>query len=85
MLSRDEACMSCNKRLHESLFDATFRLPDGTERLCFKILASLCVECSQLQVDPGLIEINGATGGRCVFAIQSDSILVGRAKKSGSP
>ncbi len=74
-----EDCPGCDRRLVESRFDATFRMPDATERLCFGIPASLCAECHQLYLDPELIELLDIPEGRCVFAIESDAFLQQRA------
>jgi hypothetical protein len=68
-------CPECLRSLVNSRFDATFRLPDHTERLCFGIPAGLCRECHQLYMDPDLIELLDLDAGRCVFAIESDSVL----------
>ncbi len=72
-------CPRCSQRLVESRFDATFRMPDRTERLCFSVPAALCAECHQLYLDPELIAGLDVADGRCVFAIESDSVLLGRA------
>jgi hypothetical protein len=40
-----------------SRFDATFRLSDGDERLCFGLPAGLCEDCQQLYIDPDLIDM----------------------------
>ncbi len=74
-----EHCPGCTKRLVESRFDATFRLPDRTERLCFGVAAALCTDCQQLYIDPELIVQLDVRDGRCVFAIESDSVLQERA------
>lgn len=70
-----ERCPQCGRRLINSRFDTTFRLPDRTERLCFGIPAGLCEDCHQLYIDPGLIELLDLGAGRCVFAIESDLVL----------
>jgi hypothetical protein len=54
-------------------------MPDGTELLCFTVPGSLCSTCSQLLVDPDLIEAMDLGDGRCIFAIESDTTLVQRA------
>ena len=54
--SRDR-CPACGHRLITTRFDTTFRLPDRSERLCFGIPGGLCEDCSQLYIDPDLIEL----------------------------
>lgn len=78
-----EHCPSCDQRLVESRFDATFRMPDRSERLCFGVPAALCADCHQLYLDPELIELLNVPGGRCIFAIESDVVFQQRAA-SGS-
>ena len=56
--------------LFSSRFDATFRLPEGDERLFFGLPASLCEICQQLYLDPDLIELLEVPEGRCTFAIE---------------
>jgi hypothetical protein len=75
MTAEQERCPGCGRWLVSTRFDTTFRLPDESERLCFGIPGSLCQECNQLYVDPGLIELLDLGSGRCVFAIQSDSVV----------
>jgi hypothetical protein len=70
-----DRCPACSRYLITSRFDASFRLPDDTERLCFGIPGSLCDGCSQLYVDPALLELLGLEGGHCTFAIESDHVL----------
>ena len=77
-----EHCPGCDRRLVESRFDATFRMPDASERLCFGIPAALCAGCHQLYLDPDLIELLDVPDGRCVFAIESDAVLMERATSS---
>lgn len=72
-------CPGCDRSLVESRFDATFRMPDATERLCFGIPAALCTACHQLYLDPDLIELLDVPDGRCVFAIESDLVMRERA------
>jgi hypothetical protein len=60
-------------------FDTTFRMDDRSERLCFGVPGGLCSECQQLYIDPDLIDLLDLTGGRCVFAIESDLVLQERA------
>jgi hypothetical protein len=74
-----EQCPQCSRGLVTSRFDATFRMADATERLCFAIPAALCRDCHQLYIDPDLIELLDVAGGRCVFAIESDVVLQERA------
>ncbi len=74
-----DSCPQCRRRLVNSRFDASFRLPDATERLCFGIPAALCEDCQQLYVDPDLIELLEVPRGRCTFAIESDIVLRGEA------
>ena len=38
---RDD-CPQCDRQLVNSRFDTAFRMPDGSERLCFAIPAALC-------------------------------------------
>jgi hypothetical protein len=68
-------CPECGRPLVNTRYDATFRLPDRTERLCFGIPAGLCADCHQLYMDPELIELLDLDAGRCVFAIESDTVL----------
>ena len=70
-----ERCPQCSRRLINSRFDATFRLSDTTERLCFGIPAALCEDCAQLYIDPDLLALLDVRDGRCVFAIESDLVL----------
>lgn len=74
-----EHCPGCSQRLVESQFDATFLMPDRSERLVFSVPAALCAECHQLFLDPDLITRLDVADGRCVFAIESDSVLLERA------
>jgi hypothetical protein len=71
---RDQ-CPVCTRRLITTRFDTTFRLPDRSERLRFGIPGGLCEACSQLYIDPNLIELLDLGEGRCVFAIESDSVV----------
>lgn len=75
MPSITQDCPECGRLLVNTRFDATFRLPDRSERLCFGIPAGLCAECHQLYMDPELIELLDLDAGRCVFAIESDTVL----------
>ena len=70
-----QRCPQCERPLINTRYDATFRLPDHSERLCFGIPAGLCEDCHQLYVDPALIELLDLGSGRCVFAIESDIVL----------
>ena len=70
-----ERCPACRRHLIGSRFDTTFRLPDGSERLCFGIPGGLCGACHQLYIDPALIELLDLGEGRCTFAIESDLVL----------
>ena len=74
MPSITQDCPECGRVLANTRFDATFRLPDRSERLCFGIPAGLCAECHQLYMDPELIELLDLDAGRCVFAIESDTV-----------
>ena len=82
MASLRDRCPECTRRLVTTRFDATFRLPDRTERLCFGIPGGLCEDCHQLYLDPGLIEMLDLVDGRCVFAIESDLDLQEQAWSS---
>ncbi len=75
MATSRQRCPQCNRPLSNTRYDATFRLPDRTERLCFGIPAGLCEDCHQLYIDPELIELLDLGAGRCVFAIESDLVL----------
>ena len=77
-----ERCPACDHRLITTRFDTTFRLPDRTERLCFGIPGGLCEDCSQLYIDPELIELLDLGEGRCVFAIESDLVVQEQAWSS---
>lgn len=70
-----ERCPRCSRKLVVTRFDATFRLADRSERLCFGIPGGLCEACQQLYIDPDLIELLDLGDGRCVFAIESDLVL----------
>jgi hypothetical protein len=70
-----ERCPACRRPLIGSRFDTTFRLADGSERLCFGIPGGLCGACHQLYIDPDLIELLDLGSGRCTFAIESDLVL----------
>jgi hypothetical protein len=74
-MSPHERCPQCSRQLINSRFDATFRLDDDSERLCFGIPGGLCEDCHQLYIDPELIELLDVADGRCVFAIESDAVL----------
>jgi hypothetical protein len=74
-----EGCSECGGRLIDSRFDATFRMPDRAERLCFGIPGGLCLACHQLFVDPDLIDALHLRNARCIFAIESDHVLQERA------
>jgi hypothetical protein len=74
-MSPQERCPGCSRQLINSRFDATFRLDDESERLCFGIPGGLCEDCHQLYIDPDLIELLDVADGRCVFAIESDTVL----------
>lgn len=54
-------------------------MPDGSELLCFAVPGSLCSTCSQLFVEPDLIDALDLGEGRCIFAIESDTTLGERA------
>ena len=79
MTIRQDHCPECGRPLHESRFDTAFRMEDDSERLCFYLPGGLCVHCNQLFADPDDIEALGLRRGRCVFAIESDSVLRERA------
>jgi len=79
MAFAQDRCPACGRRLISSRFDATFRMLDDTERLAFAIPGELCGECSQLYIDPDLIELLDLPDGRCTFAIESDLVLQERA------
>jgi hypothetical protein len=74
-----DGCSECAGNLIDSRYDATFRMPDRAERLCFGIPGGLCLACHQLFVDPDLIDALGLRTARCVFAIESDDMLRDRA------
>ena len=77
-----DRCPACGRRLITTRFDTTFRLPDRSERLCFGIPGGLCEDCSQLYIDPELIELLDLGDGRCVFAIESDLVVQEQAWSS---
>ena len=74
-----DRCPACTRLLISTRFDATFRLPDQSERLCFGIPGGLCSDCHQLYIDPDLIQLLDLGTGRCTFAIESDLVLQERA------
>jgi hypothetical protein len=76
--SRDR-CPACTRLLISTRFDATFRMPDQSERLCFGIPGGLCADCHQLYIDPDLIELLDLASGRCTFAIETDLVVQERA------
>jgi hypothetical protein len=78
-----DRCPACGRRLITTRFDTTFRLPDRSERLCFGIPGGLCEDCSQLYIDPDLIELLDLGEGRCVFAIESDLVVQEQAWSAG--
>lgn len=82
MPTASERCPRCLRRLIVSRFDTTFRLPDRTERLCFAIPGGLCEACSQLYIEPELLELLDLGDARCVFAIESDLVLQEQAWSS---
>ena len=67
-----DRCPACSRRLITTRFDTTFRLSDRSERLCFGIPGGLCEDCSQLYIDPELIELLDLGDARCVFAIETE-------------
>ena len=77
-----DRCPACTRLLISTRFDATFRLPDQSERLCFGIPGGLCTDCHQLYIDPDLIELLDLREGRCVFAIESDLVVQEQAWSS---
>ncbi len=77
-----ERCPACSRRLITTRFDTTFRLEDRSERLCFGLPGGLCVDCSQLYIDPELIELLDLGTARCVFAIESDLVVQEQAWSS---
>ena len=79
MTSPSAVCPACWNPVVVSTYDTAFRMPDGSELLCFAVPGSLCSTCSQLYVEPDLIDALDLGEGRCVFAIQSDTALVERA------
>ena len=79
MSSARDRCPACTKLLVSTRFDATFRMPDQSERLCFGIPGGLCSDCHQLYIDPDLIELLDLGAGRCTFAIETDIVLQERA------
>lgn len=82
MASLGTKCPQCARRLVNSRFDATFRMSDGEERLCFALPAGLCEDCQQLYIDPDLIDMLDLPKGRCVFAIETDQVLMREAWSS---
>jgi hypothetical protein len=62
-----------------SRFDTAFRMPDASERLRFAIPAALCRDCHQLYLDQAVIAGMDVPEGRCIFAIESDLVVQGRA------
>ncbi len=77
-----DRCPGCSRRLIITRFDTTFRLSDGSERLCFGIPGGLCEDCHQLYIDPELIGLLELGEGRCVFAIESDAVVQEQAWSS---
>jgi hypothetical protein len=77
-----DRCPGCGRHLIITRFDTTFRLEDRTERLCFGIPGGLCEDCHQLYIDPELVETLDLGAGRCVFAIESDTVLQEQAWSS---
>lgn len=75
MTRPSDRCPGCARRLITTRFDATFRLSDRSERLCFAIPAGLCEDCHQLYIDPELIDLLDLGEARCVFAIESDLVV----------
>jgi hypothetical protein len=82
MANLRDRCPECTRRLVISRFDATFRLPDHSERLCFAVPGGLCEDCHQLYIDPELIDVLDLRRARCVFAIESDLVLQEQAWSS---
>jgi hypothetical protein len=75
-----ERCPRCGRHLIKSRFDASFRglgmvRPEDDQRV-FGIPAGLCEDCSQLYIDPEILELADLEHKRCVFAIESDSVLL---------
>jgi hypothetical protein len=75
MSVRGDHCPECDRPLYESRFDTTFRYPDGSERICLDLIGGLCQPCNQLYVDPEAIDMLDLRRGRCVFAIESETVL----------
>jgi hypothetical protein len=73
-------CPQCGGPLIDGRWDATFRMPDRSERQLFGIPAGLCEECAQLRIDREIFELLDLAGGRCVFAIESDHVAQERAR-----
>ena len=84
-LRERERCPSCARQLITSKFDATFRLADRSERLCFGIPAGLCTDCHQLYIEPSLIAMLDLGDARCVFAIESDRVVQDKAWLNAEP
>jgi hypothetical protein len=82
MSGLSDHCPGCTRRLVISRFDTTFRLPDRSERLCFGVPGGLCEACHQLYLDPDLVETLNLGEARCVFAIESDTVIQDRAWSS---
>ncbi len=82
MATPRDRCPACTRRLVVTRFDATFRDPDGGERLCFGIPGGLCEDCHQLYLEPDLIEVLRLGRARCTFAIESDVVLQEQAWSS---
>ena len=76
-----DRCPECGHPLYESRFDTTFRLTDGTERICLDLAGGLCQACTQLYVDPDVVDLLDLRRGRCIFAIESDTVLLRRASR----
>jgi hypothetical protein len=81
-MARRDRCPGCGRPLINSRFDTTFRLSDGAERLCFGVPGGMCEDCHQLYIDPELVQLLDLAAGRCVFAIESDRVVMEQAWSS---
>jgi hypothetical protein len=77
MSSIGEYCSHCGRATLRSLFDTTWKLPDGRSLDFFGVEADFCGPCQELFVADTFREQNGLTEARCTFAIE----LLTAAKK----
>ena len=67
-------CPQCSNEILTSFFDTIWFRPNKKEKYVFNLPAYFCAKCSELYVEPGILEARGLTGLKCTFAIELDII-----------